>query len=747
MTDTNSQVILSDAMQQMEHDGKLSEEVIRELSVRPQYEVTDVMTTKYPQLYDVLYLQLTHPNELEEPDTFNKDICLTAVISSTSVSYAVPAILEVAGDRVDISLRDERILQVANATENAKLSVIKKLGYEDLTQDQIKEKPIVEVVSGRVLYRLRVVPKVQTLSMKDKKILDEQNREFKAKELYVIADSQIEFTGGSIVKLYGKPIADPRTQRVTMLCWRIEKIGDITTYDTKKIAELQAFFKEMTVKERIAWILRNFALYSRIIKRDNLALAVFLQRFSSIKLEFDNEVIHGWIIAMLLGDSTTAKSKTEREMIRLLGGMLISAETASMAGLIAASVQDSSGQWLADLGFLPLNDMRSLAIDGFQKLQKDDSTHMDECERYGEVSLAKAGKNRFPARVRLLKIANPVTQYGGYSTRRMGDFLYACQALPTVLNDTSIQRLDVVAFACDDDVSPAEINMPFTAEPDMRLLDMAEVLKLVWSNKLQVRFTDNATRTILNKATDLTNKYGWSGAKVAGIDLKYKLARLSAACAALALSFNIGESALNVTEEHVEVMCDFLETEYTKAGFSVLKAKEESEVLDGQSAYALLADIALSAFKNNTPEHIERVYRIIDFIVDKGSFSKDQLQGKFSLADKNEMRPLIAELKNAEIIQQGKTLYATPRAVQVIRAIPEVAILATFTAQEIDTPPQQPQKELQPKQPDRVSQLTSGRHGKDGKIHTSAEETQAPGLDSPSLQEPDPSEDFGGEEL
>lgn len=608
--------------------------------------------------------ELEHINEIEEPRNLGRTVKVKGVVASNSIAYAAPKRVS-NGETIEIPCNDEVLLRFINVSEDTKLGLLRKrLG----TKEDIREE------TSWVIYRLRITPPVKSLELLDGKIVDEKGREWKAREIFVVSDRQIEFEPGSVYEFTGKVVADPRNQKITILAWNVKKADEVESIDQNKVKTLVDFFRGKPVSARVRWILKNFGSFSKIVKRENLALAGLLAYFSPIYLKFDGKVVRGWLIVAFIGDSTTGKSETVRSLLRLFGmGTLITGETASTAGLTAAAVQDKGGTWLVDWGFLVLMDLKLLAVDGFHKLSKEQSMSLDESERTGQVILTKAGKNRAYARTRQIKIANPVERLGAFGTKSLSSFLYPAQAVPTIFNDTSIQRLDLVVFADARDVKPEEVNQRLKAEVDPLFFHLKEALKLVWSNRLKVKFTDEVIDAILAKATELTTTFGWSGAKVASIDMKYKLARLSAALANLVLSFNEELTETIVEKEHVEYIAEFIRREYTRAGFHILREKELNEVITPEEAHEILERIASSVF--GSKDEVDKVKAIVEFIVEKGRITKDQLASKFHLADKSELRPLISALQNEELIERRNGFYPTDRAIQLVKAF---ATIATF---------------------------------------------------------------------
>ena len=66
--------------------------------------------------------------------------------------------------------------------------------------------------------------------------------------------------------------------------------------------------------------------------------------------------------------------------------------------------------------------------------------------------------------------------------------------------------------------------------------------------------------------------------------MKYKLARLAIACAALTCSFNNDFSLLMVKKEHVEYLSKLLESEYHSAGLDIISEKAHNGKIDGEMA-------------------------------------------------------------------------------------------------------------------------------------------------------------------
>jgi DNA replicative helicase MCM subunit Mcm2 (Cdc46/Mcm family) len=185
------------------------------------------------------------------------------------------------------------------------------------------------------------------------------------------------------------------------------------------------------VEDRWNWLLANTQKYTQIIGRQNIAAAVLLCFFTPLTVTLYNETSRGWGHVDIIGDSTIGKSETAAKIARLLkNGMVISAETATIAGIIGAVVQISNGGWMYECGSYSLMDRKVLITDGCHKLPTSHWAQMAEAERTGILKIAKAAKAEVPARVRHVKIANAVDKDAiGYPTKQISDFFLSNTSL------------------------------------------------------------------------------------------------------------------------------------------------------------------------------------------------------------------------------------------------------------------------------------------------------------------------------
>jgi len=231
------------------------------------------------------------------------------------------------------------------------------------------------------------------------------------------------------------------------------------------------------------------------------------------------------------------------------------------------------------------------------------------------------------------------------------------------LDKTSIARLDLAVFSDSRDVSPDEINQKSDGDYDHDLELLGEALRWCWSDTTEVKFTEEAIDLLLSEATDLYKTFFYDEIPLASIDLKWKLARLSAALAFLTLSTEDFHT-VTVTEDHVKVLTEFIRKEYANAGLNTLAQTERYEVMTELDANSLIYKMCSEA--NLEREEVEE---IIEFIVLRGRVTRDEIKTKFGLRENKQTRPLLSFMSSEGLIKTGRGLYAEPKLIQLYKII------------------------------------------------------------------------------
>ena len=609
-----------------------------------------------------------HLTQIENPAYANTPMHIEGVVSSTSLSYMVPQ--EVSArwynkEKGDLEEKDYvfnvfsrdllRFVGVSDSTKNGLLSRVM----------EVPKKASFSEGSHYIVYKLRLRPPVFHLINRDEKIEDEKGHEYKAFDVYIVTGKKLDLPPSTRIVLEGWIRPDPKTQRATFMAIDVDFPESVEAFDSDAVKKLQARFKDLSVRQRVDWVLENFELFSHIIGRRNLAYAGLLAFFTPVWVDFDDDRQHGWGLCLLIGDTTTGKSETVRKLILLLqGGTLITAETATTVGLTAAAVKAEHGEWFTDFGFLVLNDRRLLAVDGYQKLSTHASSKLAEAERQGVVTKGAAAKGSAPARTRQIKIANAVDREAGkYGTKAVSEFFYPVQTVSTVLDKTGIARLDLAVISDQRTVDAETVNRMMGNSYDPDLMLMSEVLKWAWSDHAEVVIGDEAAAYILDEATRLYRKFYCDSIPLVSIDFKCKLARLSIALARLTLSTTPDLRELHVSREHVEEVVSFIEAEYTEAGLHAVAKSEALEIPTEEDLDELLDELSRLGIDNI------KAVNILRYVVLKAHVTKDVLKSQFSLSRDSELRPLIAILHGNGLIKSGRGYYPTSKLIQFVKLI------------------------------------------------------------------------------
>lgn len=662
---------------------------------------------------------LEHLSLIEDPAVANLPVVVRAVVSSTSISYLIPQTVEVTitdkdgvedQQTIEIGAKNPINIKFVGVNEEIKYRRLKRF-VEEGVKAKYGSKIQLEEKKWRTIYKIRVRPPVFTLEKREGKLIDQAGYEYKGYDVYIVADKAIVFEASALVELTGVVLPNPRSQNTTLLVYDVNFPEEFTSFNGEKLDVLRNKFVIMPVQERVNWILRNFAKFSQIVGRENLAFEGFLTFFTPMYITFYGKTEKGWGNSASIGDTTVGKSETVKKQILLLrAGMLITAETASAVGLVGATVQSEKGQWAVEWGFLVLNDGKLLAVDGAHKLPFSQWAALAESERSGVVTIAKAAKNSAYARTRQIKIANAVDQEANkFATKTMKSFLYPVQAIATVFDKTGIARLDLAVFADARDVKAEEVNTKIESDYDEDLELLAEALRWCWSNNANIEFTSGASDQILKSATALYNKFFFDSIPLTTIDFKWKLIRMSAALAFMTVSTEDYQT-VKVTEEHVGVVVAFLEGEYNRVGLNTLAAEGKYETVTAEDAQILIANIAYK-----TELDPEKVKSILKFIVLQGRVTKAQIMSEFDLPETNQFRPLMAILQNEKLVRGGRGYYSTSKLIETYKVLPRLPRLPPPGKDPprngLEKYVERETKKIDPSYPEDVKQGKQGKNG------------------------------------
>ncbi|MCE9653243.1 MAG: hypothetical protein K8Q89_09380 [Nitrosarchaeum sp.] len=616
-------------------------------------------------------IELKNLIQIENPEYTGKAVKVKAVVASNTISYNVP-------DKIEFKCKNNRDNHNCIRYHLYKISLDTKAGFTEVNEiTRLNRKKFlaetlfendcnitVDEIKTSTIKKLRIKPIVTTIiEDRDGNLVDDEGNEYKHYDIFLEQNEVQSLEAGKEVEITGRIIPDPKSQKVTLIATKISKLDD-EHYSLENIRKLRDFYHFKSTEQITRWFADEFQTYSKIVKRQTITIAGILAFFSSIVFEFEGKRYSGWVKTLIMGDSTTGKSEIMRRLILLFkSGQMISAETASIVGLTATASQSSGNQWFVEWGVLPLNDKRLLVIDGAHKLSKEHWDTIAETERDGILNIQKASKGKTHARTRQVKVMNPIGE-DYKTTKAMKNFYYPAQAIVNSLQIQSIARQDVAVFVTDN-VSSSDRNVRCDQQYDKMIECYADLLKLVWLQKYDIVFEDDAINAILEEATKLENLFKDEDIPLITNDQKIKLARLGVSVANFCISFNSDFTELRVTREHIEFVSNYLRSNYFEAGLDKLSKINADVDVDKELIQEIVSDIS-KILENHVPEMInDDILKMIEWMAGQSQFTKDTLMTKYNLADKNETRRLIPYLKAEGLLNSKKGFIPTKKLIMV----------------------------------------------------------------------------------
>ncbi len=179
---------------------------------------------------------------------------------------------------------------------------------------------------------------------------------------------------------------------------------EISEEDEKKIIELA---KDPQIYDKLV-----ASIAPAIYGLEDIKLALALQLFGGEEhIQKDRSRVRGEIHILLVGDPSTAKSQLMKVVSTLIPrARYVSGKGITGVGITATVTRDEElfGGWVLEAGALVLCNKSLLAIDEFEKIDKQDMVALHEAMELGQISIAKANiVATLPARTSILAGGNP----------------------------------------------------------------------------------------------------------------------------------------------------------------------------------------------------------------------------------------------------------------------------------------------------------------------------------------------------
>ncbi len=390
-------------------------------------------------------------------------------------------------------------------------------------------------------------------------VIDGKKQELMEKRVYYLSSEYVK-PGNYLATGYVK--THPKTQQVTFLIEAmVPQEDDFQSFKLEENLEHLQTFKKLTWEQILEDLSGNV---TKVYERDDILAAILLTYCSPLWLKFNGEIIRGWLVTIIMGDSGSGKSQTHSRFAEFTDiGDCFSGLTGSRTGLSYALVEHKQKGWQVRIGRYPANSRKILTVDETQFLPDWDLRTISKAMEEGFLQIDRVSTKGYESMTRLIMICNPKKD------RIMDTYSFGCESLKWVFPPTIIRRVDLAIFANTGDLpDPSIINRGKKETKERRITPemLRAVIYWIWNLKPeQVIFTSEAEELCFEETASMSAMYGHATdvPLVPPSDFRNILARISAAVAAVLLSTNEAFSRLIIERGHVRMAAELLKGIYS----------------------------------------------------------------------------------------------------------------------------------------------------------------------------------------
>lgn len=357
---------------------------------------------------------------------------------------------------------------------------------------------------------------------------------------------------------------NPKTSHRTMLVESLTPIEEC--HESYNIENSRPALEKM---KKLGWeaIVKDLTKHrTRIFGQDEILLMVLLTYCSPLQIDFNGELIRGWINSVIVGDSGVGKSKVFEMVSAMIGvGDIFQCSTGKRTGL-AYSIIQNRAKWVCQAGIYPRNSRKILCVEEAQKMANGEIDSIAVAMDAGTMVVEAVARGSYETKTRLLMLCNPP------EGRTLSSYLHGCESIRDLFLPMFIRRVDCAAFIRATD-KLSEFNRRHTPnsvaeiEPD----ELRQLVLWAWTRKSdQVVFHNDTTDRILESAKELSRKFGQCTdiPLICPSDVRKTVARIAAAWACLDVSSDDFGTVV-VLPKHAESAVVFLTRLYSSRDCSL----------------------------------------------------------------------------------------------------------------------------------------------------------------------------------
>lgn len=391
--------------------------------------------------------------------------------------------------------------------------------------------------------------------------------------------------------------------------------------------------------------------FAFLFGRPELFMAVDLVYHSVRRVNFQRQLIRGWLDILILGDTGQGKSDICEKYMRYYDlGVMAAGETSSRTGLLY-NIQMIAGEeaWIA-FGLLPRANGHLVFVDEIHDMPSADFRQFTQVRSKGVVDVKRVAYGAAPAETRLVSIAN------AKRNRALGNYNYPVEAIPEIpcfaaLEDVrrfdyaiGLKANDVDAEVINQDVREiAGVNNPYTG-------DLCKQLILwIWTRTPDhIIVTDECETVILKQAKRMAAEYVPDIPLVETADVRHKIVRVACAIAGRTYSTDDGENLI-VKPEHAYAAYDVLYDFYRGPGLNYWGYSDDRA--KGELNEDLIQEITLEF------QAFDGYLKIARWVLNTVEFTRNRLQSSMNLP-RNIAEKIMSFLVEYRMVKEtgGKTV-------------------------------------------------------------------------------------------
>jgi len=430
--------------------------------------------------------------------------------------------------------------------------------------------------------------------------VDESGTELVERKVYFVSDKFIKPQGYLAT---GYIRTHPKSQQVCLLATELKPIDE----------EFESFVLNDGAKKNLRWVqklnpedlvkvLAKEVLFLK--QREELILAILLTYCCPLRIRFNEIDIRGWINMIVEGDTGTAKTSAISRFADFVNiGDMVSGLTSSRTGIAYGLKEHKQKGWQIKIGRYPANTRKLVCIDEIQYIKERDTRALAKAMDEGFLTIDRIADKSLESMTRLICLANPKKD------QVMDEMMFGCEGFRELFDKAIIRRFDLALCLSHTDIESKELNVPNVPPTSLTVTSrmVRDLIFWIWTRPSEsVQFEKAATKAVLEKATELSDKFGHAldiPLVVPG-DFANKLARISAAFAALSVSTDENFEQILVKIEHVDFAAALYDDIYSGEAFGL---KEYSEIYRRKTQLLDYPEIkkALEAEKEREFHHSE----------------------------------------------------------------------------------------------------------------------------------------------